>query len=65
MQKKCPKKGVIFVLNSMISYVYRIHPTIKMSTSLNAVSDLVVDNVYFVIVTSNVHDRRMRFPESS
>ena len=37
----------------------------KMSTSLHAVFNVVAGNVYFVIVTSNIHGRKMRFSESS
>ena len=35
-----------------------------MRTSLHAVFPLVSGNVYFVIVIFNIHDRKMRFPES-
>ena len=36
-----------------------------MSTSLHAVFNVVFGNVYFVIVISNLHGRKMQFPESS
>ena len=36
-----------------------------MSTSLHAVFNVVFGNVYFVIVISNIHGRKMRFSESS
>ena len=37
----------------------------KMSTSLHAVFNIVFGSVYFVIVISNIHGRKMRFSESS
>ena len=58
------KKGVIFVQNS-INSVYHVPPTIKMSTSLHAIFNVVSGIVDFVMVISNVHDRKMRFPENS
>ena len=36
-----------------------------MSTFLHAVFNVVSGNVYFVIVISNIHGRKMRFSESS
>ena len=36
-----------------------------MSTSLNAVFIVVSGNVFFVIVLSDIHGRKMRFSESS
>ena len=36
-----------------------------MSTSLHAVFNVVVGNVYFVIVFFNIHGPKMRFSESS
>ena len=36
-----------------------------MSTSLHVVFHVVFGNAYFVIVVFNIHDRKMRFSESS
>ena len=36
-----------------------------MSTSLHAIFIVVFGNVYFVIVSFNIHGRKMRFSESS
>ena len=36
-----------------------------MSTSLDAVFNVVFGNVHFVLVISNLHDGKLRFPESS
>ena len=36
-----------------------------MSTSLHEVFDVVFSKVDFVVVIFNIHDRKVRFPESS
>ena len=36
-----------------------------MSISLNALFNVIFDNVYFVAVIFNIHGRKMRFSESS
>ena len=36
-----------------------------MSTSLHALFNVVFGNVYFVLIISNLHGRKMRFSESS
>ena len=64
MQNKCPKKGVIFVLNSIFNYVYNINHKNKMSTPLHAFVNVVFDNVYFVLVISIIRGQKMRFSES-
>ena len=36
-----------------------------MSTALHAVLNVNFDNIYFVIVISNIHGQKMRFSENS
>ena len=36
-----------------------------MSTSLHGIFHVIFSNVYVIIVISNIHDKKMRFSESS
>ena len=49
----------------MINFVYHKRPNEKTSTLLHAVFNVVFGNVHFVLVIFNIHDRKMRFSESS
>ena len=61
MQKQMSKKSVIFVQNSLFNSVLHKHHKNEMSTSLHAVFNVVFGNVYFVIVFSNIQDRKSVF----
>ena len=65
MQKKCPKKGVIFVYNLIFNCVYHKRPKYKMSTSLHAAFNVVSGSVYFVIVIFKIYGQKVRFSKSS
>ena len=65
MQKKCPKKGVIFVQTSIINSVFHKRRKIIMSTSLHVVFNVVSGNVYFVILIFNICGQKRRSSESS
>ena len=65
MQKKSPKKGVIYVENSIFNCVYYKRHKCRMSTQLHAVFNVVSGKVNFLIVISNNRCQKMRFFESS
>ena len=65
MQKKCPRKGVIFVQISIINCVYLKRHKYKMSTLLHAVFNILFGNLYFVLLIWVFHGRKMQFSEGS
>ena len=65
MQKKLPKKIIVFVQKSKINCVYYKRHKDKMSILVHAVFNFVFGNVDFVIVFCKIRGRKKRFPGSS